>query len=308
MKIPWGFIVSRVFQDILREPLSFIAAVLCVTVVCTAGPIVMGSKSLAVCFTPPWANRAVAMIAWKTKTSESDRRRVTEIIRNSPWYESMREVPGEEVIKEVETLAKSFGREFFRVDPSIMPGYLEITLSGRCLKEASKCQAFIDEVATDPAVDSVYSGVAIASETRMWFEFIERFVMILTAFFLFVMVTMIFLLSRISFYRRMREIYLWDLLGASPLFKRLACYAQVLSVIMTAWPISLFILYQFKKYWQHLERFFGINQNCWLSGGTILGFSILTLIFVVLSLIGVAEWAFRKSWNVSAGMDWTWTD
>ncbi|MCX7822516.1 MAG: hypothetical protein N2260_03615 [Syntrophobacterales bacterium] len=308
MKIPWGFVISRVLQDILKEPFTFAATVLCATLVCFTCPIVMGGKNVLACLMPPWANRAAAMISWNAKASEKDRKKVIEIIQNSKWYETLREVPGEEVAKEVEMLAKSFGKESFLADPSTMPGYLEITLSRHCLEEPQKCQAFMDELASNAAVDSVFSGVALASETKLWFERIRRFFIILTVLFLFVMVTMVFLLTRISFYRRMREIYLWDLLGASPLFKRLACYTQAVSIIVLAWPLSLLALLYSKRYLKHLEHFFGTNQSCSLSVETLLGSSIVTLFVVASFILIMAEWAFRKSWNLSIKMDWTWTD
>lgn len=308
MNIPWGFVVSKALQDIRNEPFIFISIVLCATMVFSFGPFVMGSKKLAACLLPPWANRAVVMIAWKSKVSENDRKKVIEVVKKTPWCDSIKEVSGEEVAKEIEMLAKNFGKEFFLTDPSTIPGYLELTFNEQCIKESQKCQAFVDNLASDSAVDSVYSGIALASETRLWFEMIRRLILGITVFFLVVMFTMVFLLIRVSFYRRMREIYLWDLLGASPVFKRLACYIQAVSVIILAWPISLIPLYYIKRYWQHLEGFFGINQGCWLSDRVMLGFSIATFILVTCSVLAVAEWAFRKSWNTSVGMDWTWTD
>lgn len=312
MRIPWGFVLYRVYQDIVKEPLIFATAVLCMTLACVAGPLALGSKIITTCLIPPWANRAVVMVSWKVKASEKDRHRVLENIRSATWCESIREVSGEEVLKEVERLAKSFGQGFSLGDPSVVPGYVEITLSGGCLDQPQKCQAFVDSLAADPAVDSVYSGVAWAVEARNWFRFIRYSVMTLTGSFFLIMIVMLFLLYRLFFYRRMKEIYLWDILGASPFFKRLACYIHSISMIALAWPLSLFLLYRFKKYLQHVEHFFGIEQSslgrALPSYGTLLGFSILTLALVVFIVFITIEWAFRKNWVSSSKADWIWSD
>lgn len=308
MKIPWGFVFSRVWQDVIREPFTFITAVLCAALVCSAGPIVLGSKQISACFVPPWANQAVAMVSWKWKASDKDKQKVVEAIKTSGWSVSVREVPGEEVAREIESLAGSFGKEFSLGDPSVMPGYLEIVLSEECLSKAKECQAFFDGLTSESAVDSVYSGIAASSEARLWFNLVRRFITGLTVFFLVVMMTMVFLLSRLSFYRRMREIYLWDLLGASPLFKRLASYVQSLVVIVMGWFISFFVLLQLRIYWHNLEQLFGVNRSCWLSSGKLMGFSLLTFVVVACMVLMIVEWAFRRSWKISARMDWTWTD
>lgn len=312
MRIPWGFVLYRVCQDIVKEPLIFATAVLCITLTCVAGPLTLVSKSITTCLVPPWANRAVVMVSWKVKASEKDRHRVLETIRSAAWCESIREVSGEEVLKEVERLAKSFGQGFSLGDPSVVPGYVEITLSGGCLDHPQKCQAFVDSLAADPAVDSVYSGITWAVEARNWFGFIRHSMVTLTASFFLIMVVMLLLLYRLSFYRRMKEIYLWDLLGASPFFKRLACYIHSISMIVLAWPLSLFLLYRLNKYWQHVERFFGVEQTR-LSGmlpsyGTLLGLSILTLALVIFIVFIIIEWAFRKNWVAANKADWIWGD
>jgi len=312
VRIPWGFILYRVYQDIAKEPLIFATAVLCMTLACAAGPLALESKSITTCLIPPWANRAVVMVSWKVKASEKDRHRVLETIRSAEWCESIREVSGEEVLKEVERLAKSFGQGFSLGDPSVVPGYVEITLSGGCLDQPQKCQAFVDSLAADPAVDSVYSGVAWAVEARNWFRFIRYFMIILSSSFFLIMVVMLFLLYRLSFYRRIKEIYLWDLLGASPFFKRLACYIHSISMLVLAWPISLFLLYRFKKYLQHLGHFFGIEQSRLSSSlpsyGTLFALSILTLVLVIFIVFITIEWAFRKNWGSSNRVDWIWSD
>ncbi|MEJ5300836.1 MAG: FtsX-like permease family protein [Thermodesulforhabdaceae bacterium] len=308
MKIPWGVIFQRVYQDIVGEPLIFITAILCITLACLAGPLALGSKGIEACLMPPWANRAVVMVSWKMKTSVQDRQKVLETIRSSAWCESVREVSGKEIAKEVEGLAKSFGQGFSLGDLSEVTGYVEIILSGKCLDHPQKCQAFVDSLGADPAVDSVYSGIALAVEARNWFSFVRHSMITLTAFLLLLMLVMLFLLYRLSFYRRMKEIYLWDLLGASPSFKRLACYMQALPMIAIAWTLSLFLLYRLKKYWQHLEHFFGTEQNCLPSYGTLFGFSIITLVLVIFIVFVTVEWVLKRNWVVSSRTDWIWSD
>lgn len=308
MRIPWGFVFSRVWQDIKREPFTFLIAVLCAALVCSAGPIVLGSKQFFACFMPPWANKAVAMVSWKWNASDKDKQKVIETVKNSAWCVSVAEVSGQEVAKEIESLARSFGKGISLGDLSSMPGYIEVILSEECLNNAQQCQAFVDGLAGEPAVDSVYSGIAASAEARLWFDLARRFITGLTVFLLIVMMVVVFLLSRLSFHLRMREIYLWDLLGASPLFKRLASYTQSLVVIVTGWLVSLFVLFELNGYWRNLEKVFGINRSCWLSGGKLVAFSILTFVVVACSVLMIAEWAFRRSWKISAKIDWTWAD
>ncbi len=300
------FIVSKAFRDLLKESLVFMTTVIAISVASIGFVMGLGSGKFFSCFVPSWAKKASAMVSWKQDVSENDRKRVIKTLKDSPWFEKILEVPGEEVIKEMESIARIFGTNLSGIDVSLVPGYLELTFNNRCLNQYDECNKFLTLLSKDPAVDRFYSGLNWALEVYKWYETLRKYILSLGLFFLLIMVVLIFLLTRLSFFRRLKEIYLWDLLGASPLVQRLYCYVQASLLVITSFPLSAFLIYILRRQWRYFETTLGIS--CWPSGMELSFYFFIGVVFIVLVIFGTVEWAFRRSWKSSLGGDWTWTD
>ncbi len=233
------FLIKHAIKNILSAFSAFAISSLCLGFAIFCGTFYLERDKFLEPLIPSWAKETRALIAVENSISTEQMNKITAILGVSDWVKSYKTMDQREAWK-------SFVRDFSHIrnlaseiDPAYLPTILEITLSEKCLKNHVECSRFLEGLKKIPHVYNVFSPLHWIKRISLWFFIFQKTVLFLTFFFFLASMLVTVMGLRLAFQFFRKEIYLFDLLGASPWFLKLPFYFQGMFTLIAGVIISI---------------------------------------------------------------------
>lgn len=286
-------IITWVAREVVESWPFFMATVLCMGFAFFWGSAALQNDRIWKCIVPSWASRSVSIILLNSNVGEEHITKVQKTVANSEWAEGCRLVRGEEAWSRIRSEFSELSKIIEELDPKYFPSYLEVVLSQQCLEKYSECEKFFHTISAMDPVEHVYSGLVWARKVFEWFRIAKIASIFSMIIFLFLGLVIALLMIKITCEVHKLELYLWDIMGASPwiirspfyLYSAIIVFFGAFTAYIGWWGMAFILRYQDGN---------PLFSECSLTSLIISGkFCILSAIFLTLSII-ITEIAIRS--------------
>ncbi len=233
------FLLKHAVKNTISSFSAFTISSLCLGFAIFCGTFYIEKNKLLEPLVPSWAKETKALITVDNNVSTKQLNKITAILSVSNWVKNYK-------VMDQKKAWKNFLKDFSHIrnlandiDPAYLPTILEITLTKKCLKNSVKCSKFLEDLKRIPRVDSVFSPLPWIKKVSVWFFIFQKTVLFLASFFFLASMIVTVMGLKLAFQSFRKEVYLFDLLGASPWFIKIPFYFQGMFTLIIGIIISV---------------------------------------------------------------------